>query len=283
MPERPGHNNWTTATGRSSGLRIVLLAAPSHLWSAVSPETVIRRAMAFLRRSSPITAAAPRWIRTTFPKPATASHLIVEPPALARVARKADRPTASLLPPRRFVKGRNRQIRTQWRGLTCLSNPLEAPPRAASSHPGRSNPPAGRRRASSPEPHASRRPRRMHTATAVFGKTVSHAAGSAAKAPSPLHGYRLDSCRPAPHSGPGAVRHSEGAERPKNPAGALRGLCACKDLRKSDAGFFGPQGGLRMTRRTLRAPGATMLGCGPRPRWGAGNERDSRTDSGTGR
>ncbi len=99
-----------------------------------------------------------------------------------------------------------------------------------------------------------------------------------------LHCYRLDSCRPAPNSGPGAVRHSEGAERPKNPACALRGLCACKDLRKLDAGFFGPQGGLRMTRRRLRASGAAMSGCGPGPRWGAlcgltavGTNRAART------
>lgn len=53
---RGGHDN--TATGRSSGFRIILLAAPSprntREWH--------------LRRSSPITAAGPRWLLTTFPE-----------------------------------------------------------------------------------------------------------------------------------------------------------------------------------------------------------------------
>jgi len=45
-------------TGRSSGSRIILLTAPSHLFFADS---------GFLQLSSPDTAAGPQWLCTIFP------------------------------------------------------------------------------------------------------------------------------------------------------------------------------------------------------------------------
>lgn len=56
----------------------------------------------------------------------------------------------------------------------------------------------------------------------------------------------------------------------ENPACALRGLCLCRDRRQSDAGFFGPPRGRRMTRRTLHAHDAAVLGRGRRGCWASG-------------
>jgi len=57
----------TAITGRFSGLRIKLLAAPSPRFRTWHDVQGADPRMALLRRSSPITAAGPRWIRTTFP------------------------------------------------------------------------------------------------------------------------------------------------------------------------------------------------------------------------
>ncbi len=66
-PDTEGPRQQTAMIGRFSGLRIVLLTAPSPQGCPMHQRHRTRPANGSLRRSSPITAAGPRWIFTTFP------------------------------------------------------------------------------------------------------------------------------------------------------------------------------------------------------------------------
>jgi hypothetical protein len=66
-PDTEGPRQQTAMIGRFSGFRIVLLTAPSPQNCLMLQRHYPSSANGSLRRSSPITAAGPRWILTTLP------------------------------------------------------------------------------------------------------------------------------------------------------------------------------------------------------------------------